>query len=542
MRPTLRSLAFGITATLAGSALAQQPYSWIIEGSVFAQCFPNQVVNLTVYDEATDNVLETQTVTVNPPSCTFEALFNFPSPSVYLIGTTQCQGMLVTVMDSVDFNTLPQVITSSVGFYCGQGNVFDCDGVLNGPNMPGSSCTTPAGQIGTLNSACECIPNAWDCEACITLNSSAPYVLDYLSCSTGDAPFTYAWWLPDGSASAAGDGTFTFEEEGVYGICLTLSDGSGCTSTLCDSVYVDANGGIYTGPITMDCMGVVNGTNTPGTPCNTPNGVAGVWSMFCECITNSAVDCLNIPGGSALPGTPCQVPGTILSGTWSNSCVCEADEPTECNAGFFAMQAYQWVDSAANPNGGGGEPIPNEVWVWNLSSGGTGIYQFLWSFGDGSSSTEAFPTHTYANSGTYQLCLTISDNAGCTDTYCDAITIDNDGILSGFAGEGNRTTWTIRVMNPLNTAVEEREVLSSLNTWPNPANDRLNVQLDSRAPGLLAGAIVDLSGRVMDTFSRTLNSGRNNLVVPVDGLQAGSYMLLLNNGSTIVTERFVKVR
>lgn len=255
---------------------------------------------------------------------------------------------------------------------------------------------------------------------------------------------------------------------------------------------------------------------------------------------NSVVDCNGVPNGPDMPGMPCLNPATGVAGTWSADCTCVPIEPTECNAGFFAMQAYQWVDSAANPNGGGGEIVPNEVWVWNLSSG-TGDLQYLWSFGDGTSSTEAFPTHTYAGSGTYQLCLTISDNSGCTDTYCDAITMDNDGILGGFMGEGNRSSWTIRIMNALSTSVSDGPEMQIMATWPNPVLDQLNVQIDSRMNGVVAIAIVDLSGRVVNATSNSVVSGQSQLVVGMDQLPAGAYTLLVNNGNSVVKQRFVKV-
>lgn len=254
---------------------------------------------------------------------------------------------------------------------------------------------------------------------------------------------------------------------------------------------------------------------------------------------NTVTDCNGVPNGPDMPGTPCMNPATGAAGTWSADCSCVPDTPAECNAGFFTMQAYQWVDSAANPNGGGGAIVPNEVWVWNLSDG-SGDLQYLWSFGDGTSSTEAFPTHTYAGSGTYQLCLTISDNSGCTDTYCDAITMDNDGILGGFMGEGNRTTWTLRVMNALSTSVNDASELAITATWPNPVVDQLNVHLDNRTSGTVAMAILDLNGRVIRTGNSAVNLGNSHRTIGVADLDAGMYLLQITDGAQSTCRRFVK--
>ena len=45
MRSTLRSLTFGLAATLAGASMAQQPYTIVIDGAV-SNCYAGQTVNV----------------------------------------------------------------------------------------------------------------------------------------------------------------------------------------------------------------------------------------------------------------------------------------------------------------------------------------------------------------------------------------------------------------------------------------------------------------------------------------------------------------
>lgn len=52
------------------------------------------------------------------------------------------------------------------------------------------------------------------------------------------------------------------------------------------------------------------------------------------------------------------------------------------------------------------------------------IASYAWVFGDGSTSTQANPTHRYSGSGSYQVTLTVTDNSGASDSTSSTVTID----------------------------------------------------------------------------------------------------------------------
>lgn len=58
----------------------------------------------------------------------------------------------------------------------------------------------------------------------------------------------------------------------------------------------------------------------------------------------------------------------------------------------------------------------------SVSSAGGGITSVLWNFGDGTTSTQYNPTHTYANAGTYNVCLQVTDACDNT-TSCQTVTV-----------------------------------------------------------------------------------------------------------------------
>lgn len=61
------------------------------------------------------------------------------------------------------------------------------------------------------------------------------------------------------------------------------------------------------------------------------------------------------------------------------------------------------------------------------------FFDYSWDFGDGNSSTEMDPTHTYSDAGTYQVCLYLSNILGtCVAATCIDLVIGNDPAC-GFA-------------------------------------------------------------------------------------------------------------
>lgn len=63
--------------------------------------------------------------------------------------------------------------------------------------------------------------------------------------------------------------------------------------------------------------------------------------------------------------------------------------------------------------------------------GGTAPWTYDWDFGDGSPhDNTANPTHTFANAGVYQVCLTTVSSDSCTNTRCLNVATENPGTCS----------------------------------------------------------------------------------------------------------------
>ena len=76
------------------------------------------------------------------------------------------------------------------------------------------------------------------------------------------------------------------------------------------------------------------------------------------------------------------------------------------NFGFSGNNStYQFIDSS-------------------ITSSNNTITNWSWAFGDGHTSTIQNPTHVYLAIGAYPVCVTVNDTLGCSDTFCDSVTVN----------------------------------------------------------------------------------------------------------------------
>lgn len=59
----------------------------------------------------------------------------------------------------------------------------------------------------------------------------------------------------------------------------------------------------------------------------------------------------------------------------------------------------------------------------NFSDSSDYALNWSWDFGDGDTSSQQEPSHTYASQGTYNVCLTVTNACSGTDSICDSVTV-----------------------------------------------------------------------------------------------------------------------
>lgn len=94
-----------------------------------------------------------------------------------------------------------------------------------------------------------------------------------------------------------------------------------------------------------------------------------------------------------------------------------------------AVQALFHTDEAATAG------VP-----FHFFNGSIAAQHYLWNFGDGATSTETAPVHSYALAGNYEVTLTAT-HGDCSDTFTMQISVDGATGVSTSAGNGPLAVW-----------------------------------------------------------------------------------------------------
>ncbi len=211
----------------------------------------------------------------------------------------------------------------------------------------------------------------------------APLSVSFTNLSSGAT--NYSWVFGDGNTSTLTNPANIYTNPGTYSVTLTAV-GPGGTNTLTLANYI----------VVADPPPVAAFSAGPA------SGIAPLSVSF----TNLSTDATNYSWDFGDDNTSTEAnPANIYTDPGTYSVTLTAVGPGGTNT--LTLANYIVVDYpppvaafTAGPTNG---TAPLSVLFTNLSSGAT---NYLWTFGDGNSSTLANPANTYTNPGTYSVTLT----------------------------------------------------------------------------------------------------------------------------------------
>ena len=217
------------------------------------------------------------------------------------------------------------------------------------------------------------------------------------------------WDFGDGSEGDGANPNHTYDEPGTYEVCLTIHDNHGCEDTYCHAVIVEP-----INPGTCEALFEYEQLANSLTIhfINQSSSEFEIISRFWNFGDGSEGDGANPNHTYDEPGTY-EVCLTIHDNHGCEDTYCHAVIVEPINQdGCEALFEYEQPANSLS------------IHFINHSTSGHDIISWFWTFGDGSESDDHNPSHTYNHPGTYEVCLTIHDNVGCTDTYCHAVIVE----------------------------------------------------------------------------------------------------------------------
>jgi len=356
--------------------------------------------------------------------------------------------------------------------------------------------------------------------------------LGFYSMNASAQSYCYATIFSVDTISAGGANTYTFTAEDSFAASCTFTwsfgDGSGGQGQVVSHTYAGGNNTGWVVTLTVadaaqGCSFVTYDTIYPSgytSPCAAYFNPTNIDTFYTLAVTVTGVPPFtyswDLPNGtfSTLPD-----PTYVVSSTGTYSGFVVVTDSTGC------IDTVNYVISGANT--GGTAPcqayfyvVPDsnvgQYTVVDYSSGGS--LSYLWSFGDGDTSSIQYPTHTYTVPGYYTICLTVISANGCTSSFCDSsfyAAKNGGGPMSGVNVISRSTALGIQpVANEAGVSI-----------YPNPASSALAVKVSSNDK-IISSTIYNTTGQKVAEFG-------SSTLLSIGSLTTGLYLIEVrtNNGS-----------
>lgn len=327
------------------------------------------------------------------------------------------------------------------------------------------------------------------------------------------AVYGYLWDAGDGQGSAGTSDAllYTFPGAGSYLVCVsaTVLDQQGylCTATgcvvvnnsglppsVCDSTALDFVGNFDNGTFTFALESIIT-TPITGIAWDFGDGATGAGTSVSHTFTGNG------------PYAVCMT-ATLLDAVLQDTCTVRT-----CNWVYFGPDTIP-CGQVLQPDF---DHLVNgsTVAFINTSLTSGALPSLLWDFGDGTSSTDLQPVHTYAVPDLYTVCLSVTIDGPLAPDTC--------------------TLSVCLPVQPMPLVGLGEEAAPVFSISPNPCTDLLIVRVAAGSAPWSA-EVLDAQGRLC--WAGLLGSGLGQ--VDLSGLDAGPYLLRVRDGRQTRTLRFVK--
>jgi gliding motility-associated-like protein len=219
-----------------------------------------------------------------------------------------------------------------------------------------------------------------------------PFTIGFTNTSTGPGGLSYKWDFGDGATSTEANPSHTYTTTGVFSVMLVTESSNGCRDTMrkINLLNLQNTTTDFTAADSVCVKDAVSFTNT-----SSATAASLLWTFGdgTTAVAVSPVKTFTNPGTYTVRLT--QTYGFCIDS--ASKTIQVLPRPT---AGFTADKTIACLP-------------PLTVKFQNTS---TDAIAYQWIFGDGTTSTEANPSHTYTSYGNFEVKLIATNAYGCTDT------------------------------------------------------------------------------------------------------------------------------
>ncbi len=311
---------------------------------------------------------------------------------------------------------------------------------------------------GGLNCADPCFGTVSEFEFDINF---ATMEVAFADISTGDIS-SWSWDFGDGGTSTLQNPTHTFADPIVYEVCLTIVQDDGCTNIFCDKVRFSDDACIAAFSYEQNDLEF--------TFFNTSDyedlGTEILWTFGDGDISFESETVSHIYGLGVF---------TVCIQISSDSC--EASYCEEIDLSDPCLLITPDFDIEKDGDG-------LTVTFTDETSGSPD--KWLWGFGDGETSTEQNPIHSYEEMGIYNICLFVQEtNNGCSKSFCKTINVGT-------------------------TSVDEVHTFAPLTLYPNPSKNGNLIKVEGFKQGDIGSSaaieIIDVQGKIVHSYHDLIGS------------------------------------
>lgn len=324
----------------------------------------------------------------------------------------------------------------------------------------------------------------------------------------------WKWDFGDNNYGDSQNPTHTYARPGVYTVTQYIATSTGCNASASRTIYV-GQGDVIESP---HCQAVFTFVQDRANPNkiyfkNLSIGSNASWQWdFGDGYTSNEQSPTHVYGYNGVFFVKLSMRTADCVNTTSMVIFIDpnASYDNDCNALFLPVL---FVDSL-------------QVVFKNLSS--PDASEFKWDFGDGSTSSEFAPLHTYRENGIYTITLSITTLNGCTSTFRAVLNLGTQN----FTGNPEYKVTT--------TGTEDTPILRQLKVYPNPVKNEATLEFSTSTSGSYLVQIFSLEGRLMQTIRQHAQAGMNMTQIDTNNLPAGMYLIRIQTVGQTQSMKFIK--